>query len=430
MGRRLPGWATAPILGASAITAMAGAAQFGVTAVLGDVAVAFDVATSAQVDDQVGLTAGSLGMALAVIRFAGAGALVGSVVADRLGRRAVLLVCALVGLLATGVAALMPTFWAFVVVVALGRPLLTTTNAVVPVVAAEEAQTRDRTAAIAFVAAAYAGGAGLVSVVRSFGDGIGYQPLLLGVAALVLLLPVVARYVRDAPAVHVGEDGGTAPRERLGLVDRAHVGPLVLLAGLAWLTNLITGPALTWLFVYGEQVVGASSRFMAVLVVAAGAVGLAGLLIGRWAADRAGRRAAAAVGTALVPGTAVLLYSGGTTALGLGYLATVFLLALVGPPVGALLTEVMPTRVRATANGWVALASVLGGVTGLATFGTLVEAMPSYTVAAAWLFVPTVPFAFAYLLLPSDVNEDVAEIDRLIAAEQRAGEDVAHRAGT
>lgn len=420
MARRLPGWASPPILGASAITAMAGAAQFGVTAALGDVAVEFGVATAAQVDDQVGLSAGTLGIALAVIRFAGVGALVGSIAADRLGRRLVLLGCAFIGLVATGVAATMPTFWGFVLVVALGRPLLTTTNAVVPVVAAEESRTADRSSALAYVAAAYAGGAGLVSVVRSVGGGIGYRPLLLGTAALVLLLPLVARYVRDAPAVV--EDGSVphAQRERIGLVDRQYVRPLALLCGLAALGNLVTGPALTWLFVYGEQVVGASSGLMAALVIGAGVSGLAGLLVGRWAADRAGRRLAAAVGTALVPGTAVFLYSGGMTALVGGYLATVFLLALIGPPVAALLNEVMPTRTRATANGWVGLTAVLGGVTGLVTFGALIDSMPSYTQSAAWLFLPTVPFSLGYLLLPSEVDDDVARIDELIGREQDA----------
>ena len=360
-----------------------------------------------------------------MIRFAGVGALVGSVAADRLGRRAVLLGCAAIGLVATGVAALMPTFWAFVIVVALGRPLLTTTNAVVPVVAAEEATTRHRTSALAYVAAAYAGGAGLVSVMRSLGDGIGYRPILLGTAATVLLLPVIGRFVRDAPAVVEHADEVHADQQRLGLVDRADVGPLVLLCALAALTNVVTGPALTWLFVYGEQVVGASSDLMAVLVIGAGVTGFAGLLVGRWAADRAGRRTAAAIGTALVPLTAIWLYSGGTTALAVGYLASVFLLGMVGPPVAALLNEVMPTRTRATANGWVGLAAVIGGVTGLATFGAFIDRMTSYTEAAAWLFLPTLPFAFAYLLLPSDVNDDIAEIDRLLSEErdERADDD-------
>ncbi len=414
MARRLPGWLAAPIVGAGCITMFAGAAQFGVTATLGDVAVAFDVATSADVEGSVGMSTGALGVGLAVIRFAGAGALVGSVFADRLGRRRVLLGAAALGLFATGVATFMPTFWTFVLLLALGRPLLTTTNAVVPVVAAEEAATEDRTAALAFMSAAYAIGAGLVSVSRSFGDGLGYRTVLLGVAALALTLPFVGRLVRDSPTSvrHAKQE-----RPAFGLVDREYVRPLLVIATLGALTNVVTGPALTFLFLFGEQVLDETPGEMAVLVILAGPVGLAGLLAGRWAGDRIGRRTTSALGTAAAPVAAVFAYSGDASALHVGYLVMVFFLAFLGPPVAALLNEVMPTETRATANGWVGAMAVFGGVAGLAGFGFLVDAMPSYAAAASALFLPVVPLAFGYFLVRDEQAPDIAEIDATIRAE-------------
>lgn len=415
MARRLPGWLAAPIVGAGFITLYAGAAQFGVTAVLGDVAVAFDVVTSAEVEGSVGMSAGTLGLALAVIRFAGMGALFGSVIADRLGRRTVLLGASAIGLTITGVATFMPTFWAFVLLLALGRPLLTTTNAVVSVVASEEAATEDRTAAIAFMSAAYAVGSGLVSVLRSLGDGFGYRTVLLGSAAMVFTLPLVGRLVRNSPAAE--RHAGDLDRPRFGLVDRPYVRPLVVLCVLAALTNLVTGPALTWLFVFGEQVLGESPGEMAQLVLLAGPTGLAGLLAGRWAGDRIGRRTTAALGTAAAPLAAIWTYSGDEVALRVGYLTMIFALAFLGPPVGALLNEVMPTDTRATANGWVGATAVVGGVAGLIGFGMLIDAMPSYRAAAMWLFLPAAPLALGYFFVPDEPDPDIAEIDRLVHAE-------------
>ena len=415
VARRLPGWLAAPIVGAGFVTLFAGAAQFGVTATLGDVAVAFDVATSAEADGgSVGMTTGALGVGLAVIRFAGAGALFGSVFADRLGRRTVLLGASAIGLFATGVATFMPTFWAFVALLALGRPLLTTTNAIVPVVAAEEATTENRTAAIAFMSAAYAAGAGLVSVARSIGDGLGYRTVLLGVAALSLTLPFVGRLVRDSPTSVKHAD---AERPAFGLVDREYVRPLVVISLLGALTNVVTGPALTFLFLFGEQVLGESPGDMAMLVFLAGPVGLGGLLAGRWAGDRIGRRTTSMLGTAAAPVAAVYAYSGDASALHVGYLTMVFFLAFLGPPVGALLNEVVPTETRATANGWVGATAVFGGVAGLTGFGFLVDALPSYQAAASALFLPVVPLALGYYLVKDEQAPDIAEIDRTIRAE-------------
>jgi MFS family permease len=308
----------------------------------------------------------------------------------------------------------MPTFWSFVLLLAISRPMLTTTNAVVPVVASEEAATVDRTAALAFMSAAYAIGAGLVSVLRSLGDGFGYRAVLLGAAATALTLPFVGRLVRDSPTAvrHAHTE-----RPRFGLVERHYARPLILISLLAVLTNLVTGPALTWLFVFGEQVLGESPGEMATLVLLAGPVGLAGLLTGRWAGDRIGRRTTSALGTAVAPIAAVYAYSGDDAALRIGYLVLVFALAFLGPPVAALLNEVMPTETRATANGWVGAAAVVGGVTGLATFGFLIDAMPTYRAAAATLFLPTVPLALGYLLVRDERAPDIAEIDATIQAE-------------
>jgi AAHS family 3-hydroxyphenylpropionic acid transporter len=415
----VPGWLAAPVVGAGLLAVLSGAAQFGVTAVLGEVALAFGAATTAEVEGQLGMSAGTLGLGLAVIRFAGAGSLFGSAVADRVGRRPVLLVATAAGLLLTLLAPLAPTFWVFVGVIALSRPLLSSTNAVTAVVAAEETDAHDRTAALAFIAAAYAAGSGIVSVARGAIDGLDFRVLLVVVGLFVVTVPVIARLVREPPAnAHVAG----AVRPAFGTVSRAVARPLVVFCLLAAATNLVTGPAFTFLFVYGENVLGASPARMALLVLAAGPAGLAGLLLGRLLADRLGRRVAALGGTLLIGLAGSWAYNGGQPALFAGYLVLIVAAAAAGPAAAALLNEAMPTETRATANGWAAAAGVVGAVAGLAAFGALAGDAGAFDRAALWLFLPLVPLSFGYLLLPETAGTE--ELPSTLDAADPVGTDV------
>lgn len=410
-------WLTPTVVGAAVLALLSGYGQFGVTTVLGEVAEVFGHATERRgVTAAVGLSTTTLGIGLAVVRLAGLGALPVASLADRVGRRPVLWTCA-AGLALTVLAATMPSFWPFVVVVALARPLLAGTNAVATVVAAEAVDTAGRARALAVAEAGYAVGAGLVAVVH--GSGLLDFRGVLGLAALLaVVFPWLVRHMRES---HLFEQVSAASaadprlgiaRARLGSVDAAVRGRLMLIAVLTALIALVTGPGFTFLFVYGENVLGVSPGFMAVLVVVAGVLGLPGLLLGRWAADRLGRRVTAGAATVLVAVCTWVTYSGGVTALAVGYVSAVALSGAFGPAAGALTTEVFPTRDRSTASGWAAVAGVLGAVTGLLAFGLLVEEVDSFAVAGALLWLPLIPLAGLYALLPETRERELEELDR------------------
>src|SRR5918996_605046 len=76
-----------------------------------------------------GLSGTTVGIGLAIIRFASLGALPLSSAADRIGRRTVMLWCTAAGLALTAMAAISPSFWWFVAIVAIRRPRLTAANA-------------------------------------------------------------------------------------------------------------------------------------------------------------------------------------------------------------------------------------------------------------------------------------------------------------
>jgi hypothetical protein len=62
-------------------------------------------------------------------------------------------------------------------------------------------------------------------------------------------------------------------------------------------------------------------------------------------------------------------YSGSFVALATGYLLTILLASAFAPAQGTLASELVPTAVRATVAGWLAVAGVLGAVVGLTRSG-------------------------------------------------------------
>lgn len=395
----LVGWRDPAVLTAAAFAAAAGFAQFGVTAALGDVAAAFGQdAPVSGVAAQVGMSATTLGIGLAVIRLAGLASMPVAGLADRFGRRRLLLGFTLAGLAITAAAAVVTVFWAFVVVLAAARPLLTGANALAGVIAAEETASRSRAAALALVGAAYSLGTGAISVLRGVaGEALGFR----GVFALALVplvgLAVFARHARDTPRFQAAR---AMERRRLGVIPRADLPRLLLVALLTAAVGLVVGPVFTYLYVYGERVLGASAGQMAILVLVAGPAGLVGLLAGRVAADRAGRRITATVAMVLLGAGGMIAYSDGQTYLAVGYLMAVFAAAAVIPSGGALDSEIFPTSIRATAAGWVAAAAVAGSVAGLAIFGILADATGTFRAAAITVSLPAMLLAGAYFWLP------------------------------
>jgi len=404
---RLHGWRHPAIVAVAAATVAAGFAQFGATTALGDVARAFGAAgEGTSVVAKVGLSGTTLGVGLAVVRLASLASLPLAALADGHGRRRVLLGCVTGGLAVTALAALSPGYWWFVALFALGRPMLSATNAIAGVVAAEETESRDRAKAIGLLTAGYGIGAGLTALVRGVaGDGLGFRGLFALALVPLAAMPLLARRLEEPDRyrrIRATEDpqvAATRPpvlgRVRPGLRPR-----LWLLAALAFAIAFVTGPVNTFLFVYAENALGMSRSSTAAMVLAAGPVGLVGLLIGRWAADRLGRRVTAAGTQAMVALAGMLTYSGSRAAVAGGYLLAVLVASAYAPSFGALGAELFPTVARATAAGWLVAAGVLGAVAGLVAFGLLTDALDSFATAAVVICAPVVLTCVLFARLP------------------------------
>ena len=389
-----------------------GFGQFGVVAALGDVARSFGQVThGATVADQAGLSGTQLGLGLAVIRLAALASLPLAGLADRYGRRTMVLVTVAVGLTVTVAAAASPGYWWFVAVFALGRPFLSATNALTQVTAAEQTASSDRAKAVAFVAAGYGVGAGLIAIVHSLASSaLGFRGILALAGLGLLLLPVIARWVTEPDRFEVAAAAADHPLPVLGAVGPRFRSRLAIVALLAFAISVITGPANSFVFLYAQNVVHLSGVVTAGMVVGAGAAGLVGLLLGRWLADRIGRRPTGAIGMVGVAVCGAVLYSGSRPALVVGYLAGVFAGSVFAPALGSMISELFPTGIRASVAGWWLVAGVVGAAAGLVVFGAVADVGARFALAAAVTFLPAAAAAGLFWLVPETVGREPEDL--------------------
>jgi MFS family permease len=176
--------------------------------------------------------------------------------------------------------------------------------------------------------------------------------------------------------------GSEHPIPVLGAVARPFRRRLAVIVALAFAVSVITGPASTFIFLFAQSILHQRGIVTAGMVAGAGAAGLAGLLAGRWLADRVGRRPTGALAMVAVALFAALTYTGSGPALLAGYILGVFAGSVFAPAAGSLINELFPTSVRASVAGWSLAAGVLGAVTGLLVFGAVAGASHRFDVAA------------------------------------------------
>ncbi|CAN5203905.1 sugar porter family MFS transporter [soil metagenome] len=424
--RRLYTWLQAPVVSVAIISIASGFGQFGAVAALGDVAEVFGEATSgATVAEQAGLSGTVLGVGLAVIRLASLGAMPLAALADRRGRTSVLLGCAAVGLALVALGALSPGYWWFVAAFALSRPFLSATNALAQVVAGEHTAASDRARAVALVAAGYGFGAALVAVVRGLvPSSFGFRGTFALAAVPLVLIPILARWMVEPDRYRSGSGWSVGVRadedlppdrqtqaRRSGLHDLGPIGSsrLVAMLAIAFAASFVTGPANSFVFVFAEGILDISAGVTAALLVAAVPVGLSGLALGRWGADRWGRRPTAAVALAGIAMAAMLTYVGGLATTITGALLAVLFGYAFAPTIAALANELFPTAVRGRVAGWLVATGVVGAVAGLLVFGAMADFLDGFAAAAVVVSIPAFLVAPVLFRLPETKGKELEE---------------------
>ena len=155
----------------------------------------------------------------------------------------------------TALAAASPSYWAFVAIFACGRPLLSATNGLAQVTAAEQTASADRAKAVALIAAGYGTGAGVIAVVHSLAAStLGFR----GVFALALVprpccpcSGAGSRSLTGSPSPQPGP--GIRSRCSMPWPGRSGAG-LAIIVVLAFTMSVITPPANSFVFLFAQNV--------------------------------------------------------------------------------------------------------------------------------------------------------------------------------
>jgi MFS family permease len=354
------------------------------------------------VTDTFAKTDSDLGVALAVARIGVLVSLVVIALADRLGRRRLILVALVGACAANAVAGLAPSFEVFTAAQLFTRAFVNACLVVAGIAAVEEAPEGARAFAAAMFALALGAGIGLSVILLPFADlgDSGWRISFLVSAAALAFLPAIGRRLRETRryttlaerAVHRGR-----LREVFGASYRAR---FVALGLVAFATNVFIAPSSQLTNRYLTRTHDFSNSDVAGFrAVTAGLPGLLGIVIAGRLAESRGRRPVAVVGLLLATGFQMVFFvATGDALLWVAPTIAIVAAASAGLAVGTLDAELFPTEVRGTSNGFLLVAGVAGSATGLLLATQLRDAMGGLGPAIAVCGIPTL--IAAVLLVP------------------------------
>lgn len=325
--------------------------------------------------DDFGIGDTGIGVAGAVVRAGILIALPAAVIADRIGRRRVIVIVAWAGPLLSLLGALAPSFAVLVASQTLARPMGIALAFLVGVVASEEMPRNSRAYAVSILAMAAGFGAGVAVLSLRLADigpsGWRYVYIVSALWCLVAVdltrrLPETRRFT----ASHIATTHRRPPR-----LNRRR---LVLLSAVAVAGNLFISPASFFQNRYLTDIRDFSGGMIGIFSIAVGTPAGLGLIIGGRLADTAGRRRLVAFTLPL--GTAAIV---GAFAVGgppLWFLSLVggILSSAAYPALAVYRTELFPTGNRGRATGLVTAAALLGGIVGLLACGAMLDAGMDY----------------------------------------------------
>lgn len=290
------------------------------------------------------------------------GALFLSRMADRIGRRQVLLISLIITPVCSAGAALSGNISWFIFFEILAYAAVGATFAGSFVMLAEALPTAYRAKGQGYALLAISSGGGLCVILAPILEDFGWSwRWLLGVpAAGIFMLPVLIRAIPESQrwqrAVATGATQESHFYDVFNSTWRRRAIPLIV----ATLLGEFAGAGIAaWPFYHATTEVGLSSAKTSVMMLVGGTIGIAGLAIGAWASERYGRiRSIAVLGLATIVGT--LAYYWGPPAhfssplLWLIVAQTWLSAAGRGSVVAgnSAATELFPTALRGTIMGW------------------------------------------------------------------------------
>jgi MFS family permease len=361
--------------------------------------------------DEFGVGTGAQGVAGTVVR-CGIVLSVGlTFLADKRGRRQMLLVAAFAAPIVSALGALAPGFWTLTATQTVGRPMAITVGLLVGVVAAEEMPRSSRAYAISVLAMATGFGAGLCLLALPLAD-LGVQGWRLVYVVPLVFLVVAVDLRRRLPESRRFELPHAAapvfPRRRF-----------VLLAASGFLVNLLVAPASFFQNRYLKDVRNYSAAQISAFTLATNTPGGIGIVVGGHLADVHGRRVVGAVGLFVGAVATVVQFWVGGSAMWLASTVGAVVGAAAVPALGVYGAELFPTGNRGRASGLISALSLIGSSLGLLLVGWLVSRGWDYGPAIG--LMATGPVVVALLVLTLYPETAHRELEDLNPEDRAAG---------
>ncbi len=357
---------------------------------------------------------GNLASAFAITRVGAVIALVAATLADRYGRRRILL-GSLVGLsLASAVSAVAPNFGVLIASQSVVRACVNAALIVGGIAVVEEAPEGARAFAVSMLALAAGAGYALSVILLPIADlGRESWRIAFGVSALsVVLVPSVARHLKETSRFRALADR-TEERGRLReLFDRAYGRRLFLLAAVGFLSNIFSAPSAQLSNRYlGHQRGYSSSGIAQFKAVTTGIPGLIGILLAGRLTESRGRRPVAIIGVLAGTLLTVVFYLGTGPLIWVASSFGVIAAASGSLSVGTMDAELFPTEVRGTANAFLLVTGVAGSVVGLLLAGLLSDQLHDLGLAIALCGVaPILAATFLIRRLPESSGRTLDDV--------------------
>lgn len=345
------------------------------------------------------------GVALAVARVGFVIALVLATIADRRGRRAVIIGTALAGPVLAATGALAPTLAWLTASQFSARPLALALGIAIGIVAAEEMPAGARAYAVSVMSLVTALGAGVCVMALPLAD-LGPGGWRLVYLVTLAGLPLAVSVARNLPESR----RFSAPHRRSRL--RSHGWRFWMLAVSAFLGNLFVSPASSFQNRYLIDERGFSASRITLFTIATNTPGGIGVVVGGRLADLRGRRIIGAVALGLGTGLTVLMFWWAGWPLWAVSVAGAVVGAAAIPALGVYGAELFPTSLRGRANGVIVLLGLVGSSVGLLAAGSLAEGFgsfgPAMTILAAGPLLLTILVLVAY---PETAMRELEELN-------------------
>ncbi len=364
--------------------------------------------TVAYAAQDFGVSEQGQGIGAAIIRWGVLIALPLTSLADRIGRRRLIIWCAFGAPVVTALGGLAPSFAILVATQTIGRPLALVLTILIGIVATEEMSRDSRAWAMSVLALAAGLGAGIALAALPIADlGTDSWRIIYAISLIWIILAIILQ--RKMP-----ETTRFIENHKKQIRSETHIDKtrLVTQSLVAIFGNIFIAASSVFQIRYLRDVREYSAVMITAFTLITGTPASIGLLVGGRFADSRGRRLLSAI---TFPMGAILLtgaFSTSGQAMWLASLSGGICLGLAYPAMAVYRGEMFPTLHRSFASGVIMTSSLIGGSVGLVGAGYFLNRDISYGTVMSWLAIgPVIAGILVYTTFPESAHRELEDLN-------------------